>query len=294
MKIQNLQRLFEKLPLDFMDDLKDIDFKTCWYGSAGIDKRPMELLDPSHPYALIKEPVKVFFYTDIDYVTFFEKFLYFDNIVDFENGNDVKKGLLYPELFLFQKRHRDLINQNALRQRHLHKFENKYFSHFMIEQHKQSNWKNADEILSNAPESITKKLYSNLSYQLEYILNHGEISFDEFNQNYQFGMQLVKHQAHDGSNIYCFYIDCDDCTFERLLIKEKMKINYVVNNGGWAGPGPRCLGNLQVEYGIGGFIPIDEVTDFEIIPYSLEHINEFVYREHNNHLTRRDFYKIHF
>lgn len=291
MKIHHLQRLFEKLPLDFMEDLKGIDFKTCWYGSAGVDKRPMELLDPSHPDALITEPVKVFFYTDIDYVTFFEKFLYFDNIVDFENGIDVKQGLMQPELFLFQKRHRDFINQNAVRQRHQHKYENKYFSHFMNEQHKKSNWENADEIVKNAPESITKKLYSNLSYQVEYILNHGEISFDEFNQNYQFGMILVKHQAHDGSSIYCFYIDCDDWTFERLLIKEKMKINYVVNNGGWAGPGPRCLGNLQAEYGLGCFATINEVTDFEIIPYEKELIKEFAYSINNAHPSY--FYKIH-
>jgi hypothetical protein len=291
MKIHHLQRLFEKLPLDFMEDLKGIDFKTCWYGSAGVDKRPMELLDPSHPDALIKEPVKVFFYTDIDYVTFFEKFLYFDNIVDFENGIDAKQGLMQPELFLFQKRHRDFINQNALRQRHQHKYENQYFSHFMNEQHKKSNRENADEILKNAPKSITKKLYSDFGYQVEYILNYGEISFDEFNQNYQFGMILVKHQAHDGSNIYCFYIDCDDWTFERLLIKEKMKINYVVNNGGWAGPGPRCLGNLQAEYGIGGFATINEVTDFEIIPYEKELIKEFAYSINNIHPSY--FYKIH-
>ena len=69
MKIHHLQRLFEKLPMDVVEDLKDIDFKTCWYGSSGMDKRPMELLDFSHPDTLItnSDKVDVFFYTDIDF-----------------------------------------------------------------------------------------------------------------------------------------------------------------------------------------------------------------------------------
>ena len=41
MKLIQLQILFKNLPLDFVDDIKEHDFKVCWYGSAGIDKRPI-------------------------------------------------------------------------------------------------------------------------------------------------------------------------------------------------------------------------------------------------------------
>jgi hypothetical protein len=268
MKIHHLQRLFEKLPLDFMEDLKGIDFKTCWYGSAGVDKRPMELLDPSHPDALIKEPVKVFFYTDIDYVTFFEKFLYFDNIVDFENDIEAKRGVMQPELFLFQKRHRDFINQNALRINHQGKFNNNYFNYLMN--------KKKDSV-----EFKTGKLEVDKKHRTFIDFEPYKITFEDYSELYEFGIRLVKHLANDGSSIYCFYIDCDDWTFERLLIKEKMKINYTVHLGQQvSGPGPRCLGNLQTEYCICTSSRINETTDFVLTPFTKEFIKEFVYNRH--------------
>ena len=52
---------------------------------------------------------------------------------------------------------------------------------------------------------------------------------EKFIENYQFGATLVKHKANNNSNIYCFYIDCDDWTFEKLLIRENLKINYVAH-----------------------------------------------------------------
>jgi hypothetical protein len=51
---------------------------------------------------------------------------------------------------------------------------------------------------------------------------------------------------------------------------------------------------LQAEYGIGGFNPMNETTDFEIIPYQKELIKEFAYSVHNNDVRQSDFYKIHF
>jgi hypothetical protein len=120
-----------------------------------------------------------------------------------------------------------------------------------------------------------------------------ELQHFDFN-NYTYNAAIVKHKRVNGEPFYSFYIDIDDWTFERLLIKEKMKMNYVCNNGGWAGPGPRCLGNLQAEYGIGGFNPMNEATDFEIIPYQKELIKEFAYSVHNNDVHQSAFYKIHF
>jgi hypothetical protein len=67
MNIEQLQQLFSGLPESFIHEMKSKDFKTCWYGSSYLDKRPMELLDHSHPDALTDEKVDVFFYTDIDF-----------------------------------------------------------------------------------------------------------------------------------------------------------------------------------------------------------------------------------
>ena len=272
MKIHHLQRLFEKLPLDFMEDLKGIDFKTCWYGSAGVDKRPMELLDPSHPDALIKEPVKVFFYTDLDYITFNEKFVYFNNDVDFENGlcsrTEIKSGIDFSYQILFQKRHRDFINQNALRINHQEKFNNNYFNYLMNEK-------------KDSVEFKTWKLEVDKKHRTFPKFEPYKITFEDYSELYEFGIRLVKHVANDCSSIYCFYIDCDDWTFERLLIKEKMKINYTVHLGQQAsGPGPRCLGNLQTEYCICTSSPINETTEFVLTPFTKEFIKQFVYNMH--------------
>lgn len=86
MKLIQLQKLFKNLPSDFVKEINEQDFKVCWYGSAGIDKRPMELFDSSHPDALIDETVKIFFYTDIGYVTFVENLVFDHSKADFENG----------------------------------------------------------------------------------------------------------------------------------------------------------------------------------------------------------------
>jgi hypothetical protein len=284
MKIHHLQRLFEKLPLDFMEDLKGIDFKTCWYGSAGVDKRPMELLDPSHPDALIQEQVKVFFYTDIEYITFNEKFVYCRFDVDFENGlflgAEIKSGIDFSCQILFQKRHRDFINKNALRDNHQEKFNNNYFSFLMNEK------KFLEEYKTSYLE--TDKKHNTFTKFQPY-----KITYEDYLELYEFGIRLVKHHTNDGSNIYCFYIDCDDWTFEQLLIKEKMKINYTVHLGQQvSGPGPRCLGNLQTEYCICTSSPINEITDFEIIPFTKEYIKEFVYSTRDDLLITTNFYSI--
>ena len=270
MKIQKLQRLFEKLPLDFMEDLKGIDFKTCWYGSAGIDKRPMELLDPSHPDALINEPVKVFFYTDIDYVNYKGNFKYFNNVVDFENVGfqnlEIKQGSVFSYSFLFQRRHRDFIKNNALRDSHQEKFNHKYFNYLMEEKILREEFK--------TPVLVTDEKNRTIMNYKPY-----KLTFEDYLELYEFEIRLVKHKANDGSNIYCFYIDCDDWTFERLLIKEKIKINYTVHLGQQvSGPGPRCLGNLKTEYCICTSSPVEESTDFVLIPFTKEFIKEFVYK----------------
>lgn len=284
MKIQQLQRIFRYIPKNIIDNLKGIDFKTCWYGSAGLDKRPLELLDSSHPDALINEKVQVFFYTDIDYAYFNGKLHLCNNPVDFENGHfppydfqGIKSGEMEQYPLEFQKRHLDFINGNAIIYRHQNKFDSKYFNANMIRNHQTKNLKKADEILKSSDARTYNKLRLDLSAQIGYVLSHGEISFEDFCQHYQFFTALVIHKAIDGSDIYCFYTDCDDWTFERLLIKEKVKINYIANKGGYTGPAAEFLANLNAEYLLGYANPNNEETDFESKPYTTEIIRTFVW-----------------
>ena len=299
MKIHQLQRLFRYIPDNIIQELKGIDFKTCWYGSAALDKRPLELLDPSHPDALISEKVQVFFYTDIEYAYLDGSFHSTYSPVDFEKGQHapydfqgIKPGIMHPYPLEFQKRHHDFINQNALTVNHQEKFNRKYFNFKMIERKQSQNWKNADEILSNIDKQTKDKLMLDLSEQTQYIINHGEVSFDDFCQYYEYNITLVNHKAVDGSNIYCFYIDCDDWTFERLLLKEKVKINYLAHWGGWAGPGPRCLANLNADYFLGNFQQGNMEPDFEIKPFTTEIIKEFTWKinDLNPHLFSKVVY----
>jgi hypothetical protein len=262
MKINQLKRLIKYLPDSFLEEFKEKDFTTCWYASSGLDKRPMELLDYSHPDALTQEKVDVFFYTDIDFAFSEGNYFFYTKIIDFENGiHDgyqigIKKGI--PELYLseFQKSTIEQIRtsyfSNTNFQNLFHnKFNSKLFSGKLIDTHQNNNWKKADEILNNAPESIRKKLYSDLGFQAQYIRSYGSPSFELFMETYESVIWTVKHQRADRTFFYTFYIDIDDYTFEQLLIQKKLKIDFVGHWGGWAGPGPKLLGNLGCRYALG-------------------------------------------
>jgi hypothetical protein len=331
MKIHHLQRLFEKLPMDVVEGLKDIDFKTCWYGSSGMDKRPMELLDYSHPDTLItnSDKVDVFFYTDIDF--FFLKnriysdhyggeILFIDSLIcNFNLEVREEKSYILPgdlicaDLILKNRELVPNITEGIIGNTYTHKSENKSkiaefwqiieqlypeslinedydFFQKLISFDSYETWKALGGVGIKKEEKKLIIDFIDLKYQKS---KNTELQHFDFN-NYTYNAAIVKHKRVNGEPFYSFYIDIDDWTFERLLIKEKMKINYVSNNGGCAGPGPRCLGNLQAEYGIGGFNPMNETTDFEIIPYQKELIKEFAYSVHNNDVRQSDFYKIHF
>ena len=77
---------------------------------------------------------------------------------------------------------------------------------------------------------------------------------------------------------------------ELVLIQENLKINYVAHWDGSAGPGPRCLGNLQVEYGIGFLQSFNDECDFNVIPHKLENIKEFNWRKSSP--DKKSFYRI--
>ena len=310
MKLIQLQKLFKNLPLDFVEDIKEQDFKVCWYGSAGIDKRPMELFDSSHPDALIDETVKIFLYTDIGYVTFVENLVFDHDEADFENGTHygyrncggILKGSLYNNQIEFDDNLRTYVyNEN------LGNYKGKYNRELMSVKMKALFDINKNNLNVTIPNNFVLDDMNLVLIQCGFSLEELKISFEEdqrkkmqeqvdiikealFVENYEPGARLVRHKRCDGVNIYCFYIDCDDWTFEKLLIQENLKINYVAHWGGGAGPGPRCLGNLQVEYGIGDLQSFNDECDFNVIPHKLEKIKGFNWRKTAS--DKKYFYKI--
>jgi hypothetical protein len=326
MKIQHLQRLFENLPSEIIEDLKDIDFKTCWYGSASFDKRPMELLDYSHKDTLItnKDKVDVFFYTDIEYFflknriysnRFHGEVLFNDSLIsnfnlDLEDRKDyiLSGDLICADLILKNK---ELVPDTTDRV-----IDYVYKEKSWLKSKFADFWEIIEQLypeLSIIDYEFTQKM--NHDYETMTLIGLGIekedkkkiIDFVDFKyqklqkpellhfdfSNYTFNAAVVKHKRKNDEPFYTIYIDIDDWTFEQLLIEEKVKINYAVHNGGWAGPGPRCLGNLQAEYEIGCYMPAPEVTDFEIIPFTHEFVKEFIYRiDDTNNPILRSFNKI--
>ena len=316
MKINDLQRIFKNIPIDFMEDLKEIDFKTCWYGSAALYRRPMEFFDPSHPDALINETVKVFFYTDIEYITFADKLVINGYEANFDEGTHpiyytnmggIKKGQLYDRPIKFQINNEAIIYEKIINEHdwlYKEKYEwgfrskkmNEQFELYKIEENKNYVQKDLDESesllielgLSTLNEIIESWLTVEQKDKIKEIENQRR---NFFIKNYEFGARLVKHKAFNGDTIYCFYIDCDDLVFAKLLIKEKININFAAHWGGWAGPGPTYLANLNVEYGIGDLqYNIENIkNDLNFTPYSFEKIKDFRWHAIDNIKT---FYKI--
>lgn len=295
MTVNQLKRLIRFLPESFLEEMKDRDFTTCWYASSGLDKRPMELLDYSHPDALTDEKVDVFFYTDINFA-FSNGEFYFDcTKVDFENGihrgyqDGIKPGLPDLPLCAFQKSIKDFVYENFIfngyyDQYFNRKYESKLFNNEVIEAHQKENWNNADEIINNSP--IRQKLLVDLGLQFEYILTYGNPSYQIYIENYEPSVLFVKHQREDGTPFYAFYFEIDDKTFESLLIQKKLKVDFAAHWGGWAGPGPCLLGNLGCRY----FLGSDPRFNLEQIlpdtpnykPYNMTQLSEFNWRPENN------------
>lgn len=295
MTVNQLKRLIRFLPESFLEEMKDRDFTTCWYASSGLDKRPMELLDYSHPDALTDEKVDVFFYTDINF-TFSNGEFYFDcTKVDFENGihrgyqDGIKPGLPDLPLCAFQKSIKDFVYENFILNADFdqslnRKYEAKLFTNEVIEAHQKENWNNKGEIINNSP--IREKLLTDLGFQTGYILTHGNPSYQIYIENYEPSVVLVKHQREDGTPFYTFYLEIDDITFESILIEKKLKIDFAAHWGGWAGPGPCLLGNLGCRY----FLGDDPRFNLEQIlpetsgykPYNMTTLRQFNWRTVND------------
>ena len=296
MTVNQLKRLIRFLPESFLEEMKDRDFTTCWYASSGLDKRPMELLDYSHPDALTNEKVDVFFYTDIDF-TFSNGEFYLDcTKVDFENGihqgyqDGIKPGIPDLPLCAFQKSIKDFVYENFIlngdfNQSFNQKYEAKLFTNEVIEAHRKENWNNKGKIINNSP--IREKLLTDLGLQTGYILTHGNPSYQIYIENYEPSVVLVKHQREDVTPFYTFCLEIDDKTFESILIQKKLKIEFAAYcRGHYVGPGPRLLGNLGCRYFLGDDpkFNLEQIllVNPDYVNYDMNHLREFNWREEND------------
>ena len=221
MKLNQLQQLFKNVPSDFMEEVKEQDFKVCWYGSAGIDKRPMELFDSSHPDALIDETVKVFFYTDIDYITFDEKLVYEGFEADFENETHperyknmggIKKGSICNQQIEFVQNIKSYVYAGR---KSGWGFTNSKIKELYDSIQKDfieipNNFVLDDETLFFIDSGFTTIEKCKMSYEEDQRKKKEEevrkMKEDLFVENYEPGARLVRHKRNDGENIYCFYI----------------------------------------------------------------------------------------
>lgn len=73
MNINQLQQIFQNLPTKFINEFKEENFKTCWYGSAGLDTKLLDYFINGTPDSLLNnnvldnQSINVYFFTDNNY-----------------------------------------------------------------------------------------------------------------------------------------------------------------------------------------------------------------------------------
>lgn len=73
MNLNQLKAHFWDLPQTFLKKFIDREFKTCWYGSAGLDTKPLDFFTQSTPNGLLDDnvldntPIEIYFFTDTGY-----------------------------------------------------------------------------------------------------------------------------------------------------------------------------------------------------------------------------------
>jgi hypothetical protein len=308
MKVYHLRKLFKYLPEEFVADMGDKEFVTCWYASSAPDKRPMELLDYSHPDSLTKEKVDVFFYNDIEFYCNSNEnsfFYYNGGLVDFINGKWLSTNILvgHPNDYYlsFQPSLMPLIRESYIKNSYWMErifgdyYKNEMFSSDQKLKFWKNNWANAHSIINSLDDEAKERyLKSSFDKQSSFITHYGKISFDFFIETYEPVVMLVKHQRFDRSFFYTFYCQIDDATFEKILINRKIKIDFAAHRGGYSGPGPKLLGNLGCRFALGYFfeLPNQEGSQPEFMgykPYTIKKLREF------NWITENDthcFWKI--
>ena len=80
MNIELLKSIFKNLPKVLIDDLFQEEFQSLWYPSSGIDMAPLNIFDPNNPRSILEnQNIRLFFYTDCDYLVNLEGALYYQS-----------------------------------------------------------------------------------------------------------------------------------------------------------------------------------------------------------------------
>ena len=285
MTIKDLQKLFnDSLPQTFINEIGDKEFNTCWYGCSALDPRPMEVLDYSHPDAITKEKVDVFFYTDIDFFSikncgFYHshsrgRVLFNRNCIQNFEGEDTHHNPWGYRL-LKQKFscHGISINIGDLDPNDIGKnfipdkidlknqFEELYKIWNEVSPESREDW---DWFLEtqddNELSSVCARLGINPKEDMDVIIKFLELKWRAKNKeknhedysSYDFCTSLVMHTRNNDEPFYTFYLDIDNDSFEKLLIQNKLKIDYAArHNKGWGVVGMDKLGDIGCRYSLG-------------------------------------------
>jgi hypothetical protein len=78
--IEQLKSIFKNLPEVLIDDLVQEEFQSLWYPSSGIDMAPLNIFDPNNPRSILENHnIRLFFYTDCDYLVNLDGALYYQS-----------------------------------------------------------------------------------------------------------------------------------------------------------------------------------------------------------------------
>jgi len=276
MNTNQLQILFSALPTEILERFQNREFKTCWYTSSSVDKRPMVFTDHTAPNAQFNDCIEVFFYNDIDFfirhnalfVGHFGGRVFFNNDtpfvvrfddtcmpLDYHGGYALRGEILGGEITLnhgnilppsraFINQHAGMLSDKMLLKARYEQFWDIYADLLPREYECEMDFE-ATELLNYMVEvGLMGEEYRNNKKIIKDFINLRsslrplkEEELLNFS-NYEFKAILVKHLRHNGDPFFTFYIDADNHSFEHILLQNGLKVNYAVHSLGWAGHGP--------------------------------------------------------
>ncbi len=296
MHVEDLKKLFANLPDFFIESVEGKELTTCWYGSPYLDIFPMDFLDRSHPSAVTKESVDVFFYSDIDFIPLPEGFY-----TDYHQGKirfpKVEKWSgevdeLYPlfdregQIISYKLRLRnDGVVPSLIDEQVVNQYSRKtVFRNKLIEFHQICDdlyrQREKDDISEWGDQEYLDNLRLDLELgeaymgpkleasSLEIIRSFLDLKYRYAKESevdfsvYEFNACLVEHKRADGSPFFTFYIDIDDSSFEKILLNKGLKIDFAAYKSSYVvGPGPRLLANLGCRYVLGSFWTVNPLMN---------------------------------
>jgi hypothetical protein len=275
MNIKQLTTLFSGLPSEIIKHFGDKEFKTCWYGSSGLDKRPMVFTDSSKPNTNFNDEIDVFFYTDIDFSIIYGALYscYHKGKIIFKEFNEnvgieIQKldGTISPMVENYALSGCEILadvslnmgaiipyNDNNINSEILTKSftlrlkTNEYFS-IVSELYPEIYEVGSIEILEKFDEGLWGQLGFGVNQSdrikikdwldLKYSKKIIDARDTIHSKNFAVKSKILMHTRFNGAPFFTFYIEIDDNAFEQTLLHHNLRIDYAAKSQGWAGPGP--------------------------------------------------------